>query len=59
MNDKHDYKPEMQDPFYKFAQVTNPQNKTGATKTVLSDVFKKITTVPAEFNVHPTIKKIF
>jgi 2-oxoglutarate dehydrogenase complex dehydrogenase (E1) component-like enzyme len=59
MNDKHDYKPEMQDPFYKLAQVNNPQHKTGTTKTVLNEVFKIITTVPAEFNVHPTIKKIF
>lgn len=49
----------MKDPFYKLSDVSNIQYKTGSPKTVLNEVFKKITTVPAEFNVHPTIKKIF
>jgi len=39
--------------------VKNPQNKTGVPKNILSDVFKKVTTWPQDFNIHPTIKKIF
>ena len=59
MNDKADYKPKLEDPFYKLQPIQLPQNKTGINKQVLNDIFKKITTVPSDFNIHPTIKKIF
>lgn len=37
----------------------NPHYETGVPKHILVDVFKKITNLPADFNVHPIIKKIF
>jgi 2-oxoglutarate dehydrogenase E1 component len=59
MSDKTDEKPVTEDPYYEVKTVDNPQLKTGASKTVLSDIFKKITTWPQDFTLHPTIKKIF
>ena len=32
---------------------------TGVPKNIMSDLFKKITTWPNDFNIHPTIKKIY
>jgi 2-oxoglutarate dehydrogenase complex dehydrogenase (E1) component-like enzyme len=58
MNDKSDEKPEQEDPYYELQKVQNPQNKTGYPRQILSEVFKKITTWPQDFNVHPTIRKI-
>jgi hypothetical protein len=59
MNDKSDHKPELENPFYEVKKVENGQEKTGVTKVVLNDIFKKVTTWPQEFTIHPTIKKIF
>jgi 2-oxoglutarate dehydrogenase E1 component len=59
MSDKTDEKPVTEDPYYEVKTVDNPQLKTGASKTVLSDIFKKITSWPQDFTLHPTIKKIF
>lgn len=33
--------------------------KTGVSKTVLEEVFKHVSTWPSDFNVHPTIQKIY
>lgn len=32
---------------------------TGVPRNVLTDLFKKITTWPADFNLHPVIRKIY
>lgn len=32
---------------------------TGVSKNILKEVFDKITQWPADFNIHPTIKKIY
>ncbi len=32
---------------------------TGVPSNVLTDLFGKITTWPSDFNIHPTIKKIY
>jgi 2-oxoglutarate dehydrogenase E1 component len=39
--------------------IKNIQHKTGNKKEELTEIFKKITTWPQNFNIHPTIKKIF
>jgi 2-oxoglutarate dehydrogenase E1 component len=59
MSDKTDEKPVTENPYYEVKKVDNPQLKTGAPKTVLSEIFKKITSWPQDFTLHPTIKKIF
>lgn len=59
MNDKTDEKPEAKDPYYEVKSVENTQYKTGTPKAVLGDIFKKVTTWPQDFTIHPTIKKIF
>ena len=59
MNDPTNTKAHLADPFYNFEKVILPEYKTGATRVVLSEVFKKITTWPADYVLHPTIKKIF
>lgn len=59
MNNQATIKPVLEDPCYKFEVVTLPEYKTGATRAILSDVFKKVTTWPSDFTIHPTIKKIF
>jgi 2-oxoglutarate dehydrogenase complex dehydrogenase (E1) component-like enzyme len=59
MNDKSDDKPELDNPFYEVKKVENSLQKTGTPKAVLNDIFKKITTWPQDFTIHPTIKKIF
>lgn len=58
MNDKHENKPEHEDPYYDLETVKNPQYKTGATKETLVEVFMKLISWPQNFNIHPTIKKI-
>lgn len=59
MNDKTDPQPKPEDPHYEVKKVDNIQHKTGATKATLTEIFKKVTTWPQDFNIHPTIKKIF
>lgn len=58
MNDKHENKPEHEDPYYHLETVKNPQYKTGVTKETLVEVFMKLMSWPQNFNIHPTIKKI-
>lgn len=59
VEDKMDDKPEHEDPYYELEKVLNLNYKTGVPKHILLDVFKKVTTLPINFIVHPTIKKIF
>lgn len=59
MNDKSDDKPPQPSPYDQIKKVDSLQLKTGLSKNILSDVFKKITTWPQDFSIHPTIKKIF
>lgn len=33
--------------------------KTGVSKDVLTEIINKVTTWPSDFNIHPTIKKIY
>lgn len=64
-----DYKKVLADSFDSFPQDELPLNKirpptqwgtaTGVPQEVLSDLFHKITTWPADFHVHPTIRKIY
>ena len=39
--------------------MPNPQYKTGVPRDTLKEIFHKITVWPKNFNIHPTIKKIF
>lgn len=43
--------------FYPIKEVKD--SKTGVSKTTLEEVFKHMTTWPKDFNVHPTIQKIY
>ena len=47
---------------YELDQIKKPTlwgKSTGVPKNVLTDLFKKVTTWPSDFNIHPTIKKIY
>ena len=59
MSDKSDDKPLQANPYYEVKKVENPQEKTGVKKTILSEVFKRITSWPQDFLMHATIRKIF
>ena len=58
-HDIADDQPEHEDPYYELEKVPNPQYKTGVPRDTLKEIFYKITVWPKNFNIHPTIKKIF
>lgn len=47
----------MDDPIYKVKDIST--ESTGVSKDILNSVFETITTWPENFNIHPTIKKIY
>ena len=57
MSDKDDKPKPTVDPYYEVVKVSD--TKTGLKKEVLDKIFSKVSTWPQEFNLHPTIKKIF
>lgn len=58
INDKSDAPPVQEDRYYEIMKVENAENKTGVSRITLGEIFKKITTWPQDFRIHPTIKKI-
>ncbi len=54
--------PDAKEHEYKLEEIKKPTlwgKSTGVPKNIMSDLFKKITTWPNDFNIHPTIKKIY
>ena len=58
VNDKFESYQTGEDVIYKLKEVDTTKG-TGVSKSILDDVFKKVTTWPEDFNIHPTIKKIY
>lgn len=60
ISEKFDPSPDQYE--YEFSKIAKPKiwgPTTGVPRTVLSDLFKKITTWPANFNIHPIVKKLY